>query len=478
MAWDESVSEYMDMNQDLMDESESLRDRLTWYRIRNKLRIKTMWGRPFAFFLIALALAASVPLVDKWLNLNLVAMDKGTLISVLGGVSAATLTLSGLVFTALTTAMQLGISSLSVRVVPILQQDPVMLMSMGAFIGTFGYSMLLGVEMTLGPEEFKPVVAYVLAIALAIICGVLLIATVARVCRILNPGQLLLMIADQGYKAMDDQLHQYRRNQPKMPHRKSSHGGSIIRMDLRRGRGNTLLAVNSVRLLSYESKWDVEIELLAVVGSALPYGLPVFRVSGETTRRQRKRLMRCLAFGETYAPTSGPVGAIRAMVDIALKALSPAINDPSRAVQVLDELEAILAYLSRRIDEDNKRVEDSGNQSIVRGWTRTWEDYVAISTDEIRQYGTTSIQIQRRLRNMFESLLELCAPNQKEPLQTRLELLDAQTDSLWTMRLDRELSLVSDPQGFGSANGVGRDADPHAAPGSPLSKRVDSSNVT
>lgn len=471
------MNEYVEMNEDLADASESLSDRITWYRIRNKLRVRTMWGLPFACFVVALVLAFTLPLIDKWFDFNLVAMDKGTLISVLGGVAAATLTLTGLVFTALTTAMQLGISSLSVRVVPILQQDPVMLSSLGVFMGTFAYSIILGVEMTLATEDFKPVTAYVFAIVLAMTCGIFLIATVARVCKILNPAKLLLMIASQGYNAMDDRMHQYRNDAPQMARHSFSGSTTTMRMEHRPGHGNTLLAVNSSRLLSYESKWNVQLELLVDVGTAIPYGVPVIKVQGDINRRQKKRLFRCLAFGDTYAPTSGPVGAIRAMVDIALKALSPSINDPSRAVQVIDELEAILAYLAPRIDKENEDVDKSSNKSLVKGWTRTWEDYVAISTDEIRQYGTTSIQIQRRLRNMFRSLLELCRPSQHGPLKVRLEVLDAQTDSLWTMRLDRELSLVSDPQGFGSANGVGRDADPHAVPGSPLSKHVDSSNA-
>lgn len=92
------------------------------------------------------------------------------------------------------------------------------------------------------------------------------------------------------------------------------------------------------------------------------------------------------------------------MFDIALKALSHAVNDPSRAVQALDEIDDILAELAPDIAKRETLLAAHPDASVLRDWTRSWADYVAAATDEIRQYGTGSVQIQRRLRVLFDTL--------------------------------------------------------------------------
>ena len=63
----------------------------------------------------------------------------------------------------------------------------------------------------------------------------------------------------------------------------------------------------------------------------------------DTAVRDATRLLEAVRADPALPPVHAtPFGAIRAMVDIALKALSPAVNDPSRAVQALDQIEAIL----------------------------------------------------------------------------------------------------------------------------------------
>ncbi|GAA3186562.1 hypothetical protein GCM10020255_083570 [Rhodococcus baikonurensis] len=57
--------------------------------------------------------------------------------------------------------------------------------------------------------------------------------------------------------------------------------------------------------------------------------------------------MSCLIFGDTHSPVVSPGAALQSIVDIALKALSPAINDPGRAVQALDHIEDLLVLLAR-----------------------------------------------------------------------------------------------------------------------------------
>ncbi|SMX92871.1 Predicted membrane protein (DUF2254) [Brevibacterium linens] len=116
-----------------------------------------------------------------------------------------------------------------------------------------------------------------------------------------------------------------------------------VRRRRRAPRGDVVLAVNIPRLLDCEGAWGMRIELVPSLGTPVPSGGFLFRTSAPVGRAQCRALESALAFGDVLAPASGPFGAIRAMVDIALKALSPAVNDPSRAAQALEEIEDILA---------------------------------------------------------------------------------------------------------------------------------------
>ena len=148
---------------------------------------------------------------------------------------------------------------------------------------------------------------------------------------------------------------------------------------------------------------------------------------------------------------TGPFGAIRTISDIALKALSPAVNDPSRAVQALDQLEVILIRLSPLVAEQERELAGHPEDSVLRDWTRSWEEYVAAAVDEIRQFGTTSVQIQRRLRAFLTALSEVCPPSQQTALSERMAVLDRGTDRWWTDPFDRRLAVVADPEGIGGA---------------------------
>ena len=98
-----------------------------------------------------------------------------------------------------------------------------------------------------------------------------------------------------------------------------------------------------------------------------------------------------------------PKYPIRLLVDIAIKALSPAINDPTTAVQTIDQLEDLLHRLGSA-DLDAGYVSDKNGALRLVFPTPTWEDYLTLSFDEIRQFGSSSIQVTRRMRSALSSV--------------------------------------------------------------------------
>jgi uncharacterized membrane protein len=101
--------------------------------------------------------------------------------------------------------------------------------------------------------------------------------------------------------------------------------------------------------------------------------------------------------------------ALRLLVDIAIRALSPAINDPTTAVRALDRIEAILRRLGSS-DLDIGRVRDASGALRLVYPAATWEDYLALGVTEIQLYGAGAVQIERRLAALFRLLRDAVPP--------------------------------------------------------------------
>src|SRR6185369_5471942 len=105
--------------------------------------------------------------------------------------------------------------------------------------------------------------------------------------------------------------------------------------------------------------------------------------------------------------------SFRVIVDIAIKALSRAINDPTTAVLAIDQLHRLLRAVGRRHLHDDV-IRDAGGAVRVVFRTPDWEDFVQLSCREIRMYGADNYQIARRMRAMLRNLLAVL-PEARQP---------------------------------------------------------------
>jgi hypothetical protein len=107
-------------------------------------------------------------------------------------------TLAGLVFSALTAAMSLSVTALSVRISPVFQADHVIQWGLGCFVGRYAYALLIALSSAVDGDAYRPWASTVVAVAITVGCGVMLIAVAVRVCRLLNPGALLRHLTAEG----------------------------------------------------------------------------------------------------------------------------------------------------------------------------------------------------------------------------------------------------------------------------------------
>jgi uncharacterized membrane protein len=168
------------------------------------------------------------------------------------------------------------------------------------------------------------------------------------------------------------------------------------------------------------------------VGDTLVDGSTIMRVHSSTSSFSEENALRAIHLGAQRTFVQDPKYPIRILVDIAIRALSPAINDPTTAVQAIDQIEDLLRRIIRK-DLETSHFKDSNGDLRLIIVLPSWEDYLALAFDEIRQFGANSIQIMRRLRAALAGLID------ESPILTRAEA---------TRRYLKQLDLSIDHSGF------------------------------
>jgi uncharacterized membrane protein len=184
------------------------------------------------------------------------------------------------------------------------------------------------------------------------------------------------------------------------------------------------------------------------VGDTLIDGMPLLRLHGGGRPVAESRLRGLVRLGSERTFEQDPKYAIRILVDVAIKALSPAINDPTTAVQALDQVEDLLLRLGR-VDLSAGRVRDGRGSLRLVFPVPKWEDFLILAFDEIRYCGANSIQVMRRMRALLQDLKEHVPPGRRPALQRYLERVDSGIRRTFEDGDDRKDALEEDRQGLG-----------------------------
>jgi uncharacterized membrane protein len=213
------------------------------------------------------------------------------------------------------------------------------------------------------------------------------------------------------------------------------------------GRPGVVQALDIETLVDLAIKAECTIEVIPQVGDSVNRDDPVFRIYGGTAIDSRK-LLQHIALERERTLEQDPAFAFRIIVDIASKALSPAINDPTTAVLALDQIHHLLREVGiRRLDTG--LVHDSTGSLLLVYRTPNWEDFVGLAVTEIRQFGANSTQVVRRMRAMLENLIPLLPPHRAAVLGQELDLLKSTVDHGFAVPADRERADLPDFQGLG-----------------------------
>src|SRR5215813_1453541 len=406
---------------------------------RNAIWIFPALSMPFALLFASLLVGYEHSIGSQ---LNISAETGRVVISMVAG---SMFSLLVLVCSAVLVTVQLASAQLTPRVITVVYRDRYRKFALAFFVFTFTFSVSVLVRI----DETVPRWSTYLAGYGFLLNLVLFILFIDSIGKTLRPSSVLRIVALRGRNVI-------RAVYPSALTKDSLLAGPIKALDDEESRvvlstvDGALLAFDLKGLVAIAERANCLIELVPEVGQFIAAGDPLFRISKGGEHLSDSQLRNSVAVEAERTLEQDPLFAFRIIVDIANKALSPAVNDPTTAVLAIDQIHHLLRDVGKRYLAEGRET-DRGGQLRLMYRTPNWEDFVLLGTTEIRQYGGDSIQVQRRLRAMLKDLIETLPERRMPVLQNELALLANMSKRAFPDLADQTLAESGDLQGMGGS---------------------------
>lgn len=338
--------------------------------------------------------------------------------SILEAIASSMLTLTALVFSITVIVLQLASTQFSPRVLRTFLDDRQNQWTLGVFTGTFVYA-LLALHAVRGSDglvdQFVPGLTITVAFVFVIISVGLFVAYIQHITQSIRVATIIDRITADADAELDAAAER-RRPQPPVGRPPPAEQPTQVTAP-RRG---VVLAVDHSGLAGRASTAGTWIEVVVRVGDFVPKGGVLALVHGDEPAPAQ--VAACVLQGVERTIDGDITFGLRQLVDIAERALSPGINDPSTAVQCLDQLHHLLRRLASEPPSVGVTCDDDGVPRVVHPPV-TWDEVVGLALDEIRNKGADSLQVQHRMERLLRDLLEWAPEERQPPLERRLEAL-------------------------------------------------------
>ncbi|HYI34051.1 MAG TPA: DUF2254 domain-containing protein [Glaciibacter sp.] len=420
---------------------------MTWrtrFRRRESV-IESLWAIPILGAVLGVILGLAVSVVDEVLVIPLLwQYSTSTASAILTSIVGATSALTGFVVTVTVLVVQMATGTFSARVMRLWYRDPLLKVTLAILVGTLTLSF--SVLSRIG-DDFVPNLAVTLSGALVSACLLDFIVFFDRSVRRLRPAAVAADIARTARATFVQMVGFADRADIRWDY-------ASLRADptltVGASRGGAIQAIDPDGLVAWARAHGAELVVPHPVGDFVYAGETVVLVfGGEFSGDAAGELEQMIALGDERTFDQDPTFALRMMVDIANKALSPAVNDPTTAVQVLDHIGEILSFIGQTDIAARTTAVEPGAAVAVTIVTRRWEDFVMLGITEIREFGATSVQVMRRLRALLEELLETVRPENRAAVEEELRRLKASVVDNWRETVDLDRASEADRQGIG-----------------------------
>ena len=413
------------------------------FRIREYLK-GSLWFYPLIGAILGPLVAVIVHQADAHVTVSAAwQYSPSTASTLLTTIVGATVGLTGFVVTVSVLAIQMATGTFSARYMRIWYRDPMLKAVLAVLTGTLTFSFSLLRRLT---SSHVPNIGVTVAGAFVVLSLVLFLFFLDRFIHRLRPVAVAALMGRLGRKVFTP-LPEAAQAET-VSAQIAEHDPVLV---VRSGKAGSLQAIDAQGLVGWASQHDRRLVLQSAVGDFVSRDEPLMKVfgGGPPPAAAGRRLRGMMALGLERTLEQDAAFCIRVMVDVAIRALSAAINDPTTAVQVVNHLEDLLRLIGSTPLRGQMTFQDGSGTSRLVMPGRRWEDYLTLAVTEIREYGSGAVQVTRRLRAMLEDLREVVRPEHRPAVEAELKRLGATVTAGFGGSVDHDQAESSDRQGIG-----------------------------
>ncbi len=347
---------------------------------------------------------------------------------VLGTIAGSIITVAGVAFSITIVALSLTASQYSSRVLRNFMRDRTSQRVLGVLVGTFAYCLVVLRTVRGGDEHiFVPALAVSGGVILALVAIATFVYFIHHIATAIQASTIVANVAEETLAAVDVIFPEALGDEPAED---AIDAGASIPVGPWRpvlaGRSGYVRHVDCEALLAFARERGVVVRMEHAVGDFAIEGTALVSLAGgaDVDDATAERVNRIFIL-DHYRTTEQDLGyGVRQMVDVALRALSPGINDTTTAIMCVDWLTAVLRRVAERRIPSRARLEDGVLRVIARG--PTFESLTRQAFDQIRQHAAGNEAVLLRQSHHLESLLPLCRSSaQRHVLRQELALVAA-----------------------------------------------------
>ena len=411
--------------------------------------LDSLWWIPSLIALSYAALALLLLRADPLLGLQTQGPDAWAVggadgaRGVLFAIAGTSLSVLSVIFSLTIVVLQIASAQFTPRVMRTLTGDRGTHVVLGVFLGTFTYALLvLRVVRSPGEDDggpgFVPVAAVTVAIALALVSVVFMIYYINHVARSVQVAVIFQRVTDDTLALLAD---------PLAGDAAAHLAGNASATCRAEGEGvpvpapedGYLQAIDAASLLGCAQAWGLSIQTEALVGSFLLAGTPLAVIwpAGAVSDTQIEAVQGGFVLGPERTRQQDAELGIRQLADIAVRALSPAINDPTTATMGIDRLGQVLVQAASKPERE---VLAGANDACVTLLETPFSRLVDVAFTQIRHYGAGDVIVALHLLGTLQGVAARVAPEHRDVLAGQAEALVAEARQ--AMRVEADIRRV------------------------------------
>jgi uncharacterized membrane protein len=323
------------------------------------------------------------------------------------------------VFAILLMTLTLASMQFSPRIIVSFVRDRVTQWTLGIFLGTFCYCMAALPAARSAPKPFAPVATVLGAMLLSLICVGWLLYFIHHISQAINVNQIVDRIASETVAMIEEMMPQPRRY-PRVDNSEPIDPSTWETTVLCETSGY-IRYIDTQRLLATAKSHRVKVHVLRRVGQFVPQGVPFLRVyKGERLSAEgAMELRNAFDFGPSRTLQQDVEFGVLQIVDIALKAISPAVNDPSTAISCVDQLSRVLIRFASREGPSSLLCDPPGVVRVSIMWSN-FGRMLDSAFEQIRLYSQTDVAVSlRMMRALGDIAVTLPDPEDRRMLVER-----------------------------------------------------------